>query len=379
MKKILIVAHLSRFIAMFELNNITALQRMGYEVHCATNTHMEPIDEISTEKIQAVGVIVHQVDFCRSPFQVLSLRQAYQQLCGVMRGEKYSAVHCHTPVAGILARMAAHKVGIQPVLYTAHGFHFYKGCPIQNRLIYETAERYFAQYTDALITINQEDYEAAQNRPVRGNVYYVPGIGVDLCRFEAMRVNHKEKREEIGVPEGGMMLISVGELSKRKNHEVVLDAIARIDSKNLYYVICGEGALKEHLRSKAKEYGIIDRVRFLGHRQDIGELLKVSDVFCFPSLQEGLPVALMEAMACGVICVASDIRGNRDLISNHDVLFQPRDVDTLCQIIGRIIHLSQEKKVQQIEENLRKMELFKADRVQSLVGEIYQQVLSRTE
>lgn len=189
MKKFLIVAHYSRFLVQFELNDVKLLQGMGYEVHYATNFEHEDMYADAVQVIREHGVILHQVDFVRSPYNISANIKAYKQLKHLMQTEMFAGVHCHTPMAGALARLAANAAHTAPVLYTAHGFHFYKGCPLKNRLIYQTAETFLARYTDAQITINQEDYAAAQKFPLRGKAYYVPGIGVDVKKISSVQVD----------------------------------------------------------------------------------------------------------------------------------------------------------------------------------------------
>ncbi len=317
MKKFLIVAHYSRFLVQFEMNNVKILQDMGYEVHYATNYKQEDMYADAPQRIQNAGVILHQVDFVRSPYNISANIKAYKQLKNLMNTEKFVGVHCHTPMAGVLARLAANATGTKPVLYTAHGFHFYKGCPIQNKLIYETAERFFARYTDALITINEEDYQAAQTFRLRGKAYKIPGVGVDVEKIRSMQVDRAAKRKELGIPEDAFVMISVGELNDNKNHITTINAFIQANIPNSYYIICGEGELKSNLQKVIDENEMHSRILLLGFRTDIAELLKSSDLFLFPSKREGMPVALMEAMAAGLPCICGSVRGNKDLIKNN--------------------------------------------------------------
>lgn len=333
MKKFLIVAHYSRFLVQFELNDVRLLQSMGYEVHYATNYEHEDMYADAVRVIREHGVILHQIDFVRSPYNVIANEKAYQQLKELMRMEQFDGIHCHTPMAGALARLAANATGTKPVLYTAHGFHFYKGCPLKNKLIYQTAETFLARYTDAQITINQEDYAAAQKFPLRGKAYYVPGIGVDVQKIASVQVDRVAKRKELGIPEDAFAFLTVGELIPRKGHELLIRAFAKSNISGAQLLICGSGREKEHLTALIKELGISDRAHLLGFRNDIYELLKCADAFVFPSKQEGLPVALMEAMAAGLPCIASRIRGNVDLLPDSRYLFEPADESALCQLL----------------------------------------------
>lgn len=333
MKKILIVAHYSRFLVQFELNDVKLLQGMGYEVHYATNFEHEDMYADAVQVIREHGVILHQVDFVRSPYNILANVKAYKQLKHLMQTEMFAGVHCHTPMAGALARLAANATHTAPVLYTAHGFHFYKGCPLKNRLIYQTAETFLARYTDAQITINQEDYAAAQKFPLRGKAYYVPGIGVDVKKISSVQVDRAKKRAELGIPQDALVFISVGELNENKNHSTVIRALAKADIANSYYLICGEGKLKQQHFELAQKLGISEKVKLLGFRTDVSEILRACDCFVFPSFREGLSVSLMEAMATGLPCIASRIRGNVDLLENSRYLFEPADESALCQLL----------------------------------------------
>ena len=368
MKKFLIVAHYSRFLVQFELSDVRILQDMGYEVHYATNYKGEGMHLHAEEIIRAHGVVLHQIDFDRSPFNIFATRKAYRQLVELMRRENFSGLHCHTPTAGALARLAAQSVGLKPVLYTAHGFHFFKGCPLKNRLIYETAERLLARYTDALITINREDFQAAQSFCPRGSAYQVNGIGVDIARIQRVEASREALRREADIPQDAFVLFSIGELIPRKNHISAIRAFASANIPNSYYLICGGGKLMEELQREIDRLGLTGRVRLLGYCENAYSLLRIADVFCFPSYQEGLPVALMEAMAAGLPCIASRIRGNVDLMPESQFLFAPDNVDTLSQFILRCAH---EDMSLEVENNARNLVPFGINAVAEQMREIY--------
>lgn len=373
MKKFLIVAHYSRFLVQFELNDVKLLQGMGYEVHYATNFEHEDMYADAVQVIREHGVILHQVDFVRSPYNILANIKAYKQLKHLMRTEMFAGVHCHTPMAGALARLAANATHTAPVLYTAHGFHFYKGCPLKNRLIYQTAETFLARYTDAQITINQEDFAAAQKFPLRGKAYYVPGIGVDVKKISSVQVDRATKRAELGIPQDAFVVISVGELNENKNHSTVIRALARTDIPNSYYLICGEGKLKQQHFELAQKLGISEKVKLLGFRTDVSEILRACDCFVFPSFREGLSVSLMEAMAAGLPCIASRIRGNVDLLENSRYLFEPADESALCQLLKDAANgVQTEQECAQNREMLKKYDI---ENVSSCMTEIYSEQL----
>lgn len=376
MKKFLIVAHYSRFLVQFELNDVRLLQSMGYEVHYATNYEHEDMYADAVRVIREHGVILHQIDFVRSPYNVIANEKAYQQLKELMRMEQFDGIHCHTPMAGALARLAANATGTKPVLYTAHGFHFYKGCPLKNKLIYQTAETFLARYTDAQITINREDFAAAQKFPLRGKAYYVPGIGVDVKKISSVQVDRATKRAELGIPQDAFVFISVGELNENKNHSTVIRALARTDIPNSYYLICGEGKLKQQHFELAQKLGISEKVKLLGFRTNVSEILRACDCFVFPSFREGLSVSLMEAMAAGLPCIASRIRGNVDLLEESRYLFEPADESTLCQLMQDAVNGVQVD--QECAQNKKALEQFDVKNVSECMRKVYTAVLEKS-
>lgn len=327
MKKALLVAHTSDFIPKFEMNDVRILQRMGYEVHYASNFNNVSY-EMDKSHMEDIGIVCHQVDFVRSPYCFSKHKLVCQQLKELLEKEEYSILHCHTPVGAALARYVAgkyRKSGLKTI-YTAHGFHFYKSAPLKYWLLFYPVERILAKKTDVLITINKEDFMRAKKfcRHKKTKVEYIPGVGIDIDYWSGKGLEsgvkeriRKEIRQELGVSDSEQMLLSVGELIPRKNHEEVIRALkekASLKNTNYKYFICGQGVLWEYLQQLIEQLGLADKVTLLGYRKDIRELLYAADLFVFPSKQEGLPVALLEALASGVKVVASDIRGNRDLL-----------------------------------------------------------------
>ena len=326
MKKALIVTTVSGFVPQFELNNVHLLQELGYEVHYASNFQNVSYGK-DNKRLEGTGIVCHQVDFERSPFAIKQNRRAFRQLKQIVEQEAPELVHCHTPVGAALTRAVCagqQKMHKLRVIYTAHGFHFYKGAPFKYWLLFYPVERWLARCTDVLITINKEDYERAKrfSRRKRTKVEYVPGVGIDMDYWsgrgllpEERQIIRERVRKDLGVSTEEKMLLSVGELIPRKNHLVVIEALAEKPPKQPYkYFICGQGVLHEELEQQIKEKGLSDKVVLLGYREDIRSLLYAADLFVFPSKQEGLPVALLEAMAAGTEVAASDIRGNRDLL-----------------------------------------------------------------
>lgn len=307
----------------------------------------------------------------RNPFNIKEVMRAYRNVCNELNKGEYIGIHCNTPIGGVVGRLAGKKCGIQKVIYTAHGFHFYKGAPIINWLLYYPIEQWLAHYTDVLITINQEDYERAKKFHLRnhGKVYYVPGVGIDTkCQIITEETRLK-KREEIGVPKDALLLISVGDLNKNKNNRIIIEALKRIDD-NIHYILCGEGPLLTELTEAARP--IKDRVHFLGYRTDIKELLAASDIFVMPSFREGLSRSLMEAMVAGLPCIVSRIRGNTDLIERKELLCSPDRVDEFVDAI-RSLDESKDIRSEIGEENNKRVQKYSETVVIEKITQIYKE------
>ncbi len=353
-KKVLFTATVVKtHINVFHLPYLKWFKEQGYEVHVAAKNDFvnEPCIIPNCDKF-------YDIHFARFPFSKVNIK-AYKQLKKIIKENNYDIIHCHTPVAGVLTRLAARNCKNTTVAYTAHGFHFFKGAPLLNWLIYYPVERFCAMFTDKLITINKEDYERAKKFSLRknGKVYCVPGVGIDIEKIRNTKVDILQKKKELGIPEKIPVLLSVGELNKNKNHIVVLNALSKLKDKRFIYLICGRGVLKECLEGKIKELGLNNTVKLLGYRNDITEILKIADLFIFPSEREGLPVSLIEAMAADLPAIASNVRGNRDLISKKN-LFEPDNVDALVRLIEKQLDNIENSKRSKVEyKNLEQYSL----------------------
>ena len=271
-----------------------------------------------------------------------------------------------------VARLAARKARKNgtKVIYTAHGFHFYKGAPWLNWLVYFPVEWLLSPLTDVLITINREDYERAKRLLRAKKVVYIPGVGIDVSRFRGNGEQGVALRRELGIPDGAAVLLSVGDLNKNKNHRAVLEALARMENRNLHYVVCGRGPLKEELEAFAREKGLADRVRFMGYRDDIPAFYAMADVFVFPSFREGLSVSVMEAMASGLPIVCSRIRGNTDMVEDgvNGYLMEPGNPDSIAGALRRLEN--REKREEISRNNLKKAEIYSL----GVIAEQYRQL-----
>lgn len=316
MNRVLIVASVVSMIECFNRDNIRMLQDMGYEVHVATNFEwgcMYPKEKIEGVKrdLHQQGVRTFQIDFERDIKKMTGHVRSYQQLMHVMTRHTYQFIHCHSPIGGVIGRIVAKQTGT-PCMYTAHGFHFFKGSPSLNWMLYYPIERALARLTDAIVTINKEDFTRAQTFKT-SHTFLIPGIGVDTERIEHVTIDRPRKRRALGIRnERDFVLLSVGELNENKNHETVIRAISSLKEPTIHYLIAGEGDYRSHLEQLVEKLGLTKQVHFLGFRDDVIEVMKASDCFVFPSRREGLGMAALEAMASGLPLITSNVHGIND-------------------------------------------------------------------
>lgn len=357
--KMLYILNIANRVNNFSYSSMMAARELGIEYYIAGNWSYKSDEDRHADEVK-YGIHIYQIDFIRAPYHPGNIR-AYRQLATIAQKEHFNIIHCNTPIGGVIGRLIGKKYKIPMVIYQAHGFHFFDGAPILNWLIYYPIERLFAHWTDEIITINQEDFvrgKAKMHLRGQGKVVYVPGVGIDTEKFKNTVVDKNVKRAEIGVPKDTFLLLSIGELSQRKNHETVIKALAQIKRKDIYYAIAGIGDKKEQLEQLAAKVGLSDRVKLLGYRTDVSELCAISDAFIFPSFQEGLPISLMEAMASGMPCIVSKIRGNVDLIDEKGgTLFDPHSVNSCRNAIEQLMTSDRAATIVYNKEKIKKFEL----------------------
>lgn len=371
MKKMLFISNITRKITNFTIPSIEACKSMNYEFHLASNCSGFIDDE------SKYNVMLHHININRNPFSIKNIK-AYKELINLIRQEKFDVIHCNTPVGGILGRLCGKNAGVPKIIYTVHGFHFYKGAPILNRTLFKWAEMWLAHYTDILITINKEDYNAALKFNLRkdGKIYYVPGVGVDICRPIPSGDRKKALLQEIKAEENSFLIISVGDLNKNKNNESVIKAIGKLQNPNIHYIICGNGNRRTRLQHLCRKYNVEKNVHFLGYRTDINNLMKCCDIFVLPSFREGLSRSLMEAMSSGLPCIVSRIRGNTDLIKNNKggYLCDPDDVNGFVKYID-ILYSDKSLRDSMGSYNMKAITKFDINRVKGIIKKIYSNVL----
>ncbi|MFR2460777.1 MAG: glycosyltransferase family 4 protein [Christensenellaceae bacterium] len=381
-KKVLIVASVVSFIEWFNKENVEYLKNdLKCEVHIACN--FDYMDDTNIERTQKYikkitdeGVILHNILFARSPLGKGN-RKAYKQLKRLINEGHFDLVHCHTPTVSIMTRLAAKKARKQGtiIMYTCHGFHFHNAAPLKNWMLYYPIEKFFSRYCDYIITINKEDYNRAKTFHCK-KVRYIPGVGVDIKTISNIEVDKEAYKESIGIPRDCVMLLSIGELIERKNHEVIVKALGKLKNPGIYYVICGKGPLKEYLYALAKKEGIENNVIFLGFRTDIPELCKTADISVFPSKIEGLGLAGIEAMAAGVPLVSSNVHGILDYVVDGKTGYacKPDDVDGFKNAIDKLVS-SKELRDSMRYACLKAVEPFEKNNALNAMWNIYKEVL----
>lgn len=371
--KVLFIATVYNHLAAFHIPFMKMLQEKGYEVHAAASSTMGRRDDV-----EKAGVICWEIPFERSPYSLTNFK-AYLELKSLLKKYHFDLIHVHTPVAAFLGRFLAKATNQGPVLYTAHGFHFYKGAPMRNWLVYYTAERIAARWTDGLIVMNGEDFDNAQRLgfKVGENLFYVHGVGVDLSEYTDPPVSGNNARASLQIGSENVIVTCIGELNENKNHDFLLDAwrelAGRYDYIHLLFV--GTGEMMEALQKRIVQEQI-KRVHFLGYRRDVPQILRETDIATLVSKREGLPKCIMEAMAAGKPVVASNVRGNRDLVDHGKTgfLVELGDVSGLVQAFEKLI-LDRQLRISMGEAGQKKIRDYSLENVLAEMADIYDRYL----
>lgn len=314
MKKVLFTATVDSHILNFHIPYLKLFKDNGYEVHVATN---------GNEKIPHCDK-KHIISFERSPYKINNLR-AIKQLKKVIETEKFDIIHCHTPMGSVVTRLASKKARKKyktRVIYTAHGFHFYKGAPLLNWILFYPIEKWLTKYTDTLITINNEDYELAKKKFSKRckDIQYVPGVGIDLNKFDKkkLNININEFKQALKLNKEDYIITCIARLDKNKNQKFLINVTNLLlkEKMDIHLLLVGSDEINGEYRKWVDLNKLNNNIHFLGHRDDIFEILSISDIIVSSSLREGLPINVIEAMACGKPIVSLKCRGINDLIEN---------------------------------------------------------------
>lgn len=347
MKKALIIASVVSMIEQFNRDNIRILQELGYEVHVMTNfvkvgTISDIQSKIFEKELKSNNVKIHNIPFYRNPFSFKNFK-AFFKVNKIIKNEKYDLVHCHSPIGGIIGRLSSKLNHVKNVIYTAHGFHFFKGSSKLSWLIFFPIEYFFSKLTDVLITINNEDFELAKKYFLSKKKIKIDGVGIN---YELIRSNLKDRdslRDFYNIKNNNIVILSIGELSKRKNHIVIIKAIQELNNKQIRYYIVGKGKEESKIKAYIKENDLESQIFLEGYKKNISDYLSIADIFAFPSKREGLGLAAIEAMASGLPILTSNINGINDY-SKNGLTGYSYDPDDIAGFKTGIINLLDKEK-----------------------------------
>ena len=320
----------------FMVPHIRYLAENGFNVELACSVVGDRLEDVKN----AVGDVakIHTLRLQRSPFSPNNLK-GYGDLKKLLSENTYDVIWTNEPVMGVMTRFAARKARKKgtKVLYMAHGFHFFKGAPLINWLMWAPTEIIMSKFNDILVTINWEDYNWAKKHTFTPVIKHIDGIGVDFSNREGV-ISREEKRAQLNIAEDDILVLSVGELQKRKNHQAIIRAIAKLNKPHIKYIICGQGVLENQLRTLVAKNNLDNQVSFLGYRQDIPEIMNACDIFAHPSIREGLGLASLEAMASGLPLITSNVQGVPDYVENGITGYMcgPRDVDAFAENLNTL-------------------------------------------
>jgi len=367
--KVLIVANRVRTYALAFQNEINPLLSLGHEIVWAADFSNFIGDKnaipCKTVQIDIVSYPLHKTNF-----------KALKQIRSIIRNERIEVISCSTPIGGTLARIAAWQCGLKKnIIYEAHGFLFFNGVPPLKRFIFKLHEALLSRITDTLITITNEDFEAAKHLKIRGGTqpYLVHGAGVNVGLVPDK--NRDEIRGDLGFKNDDILIVSAGDLNDNKNNQVVIRAMKDV-SLSAHYLICGTGERLTYLQDLAVKLGVNNRIHFLGYRTDMKDIMAASDIFVMPSLREGVPRSILEAMDLKLPCVGSRTRGIADLIDEGQggYLCNPHKSEEFATAFNSLIDDSTQRKAYG-EYNQSKVKNYSTEVVRSELTEIYRKVI----
>lgn len=314
MSKRILVTSTDLMMIQFLVPHVMNLSEHGFDVEIACSDVGGRIPKIR-EKLKDYVKIIHIVRLVRNPASPQNIK-GYQDMRKVIEKGHYDIIWTNEPVMGVVTRLAARKARKNgtKVIYMVHGFHFYKGAPKLNWMVYYPIEKYMSRFCDEIVTINKEDYRRAKKMHAL-SVRYIHGIGVDTKRLQKSK-EQSDIRKELELKKDDFLVLSVGELNANKNHKVIIQALARLNDSSIHYLICGKGDLLNELQELAKKNHMDKNVHFLGYRNDVMDICSQADLFAFPSYREGLGLAALEAMYAALPLITSNIRGPVDFMEN---------------------------------------------------------------
>lgn len=282
-------------------------------------------------KLSVPGARITALDIPRglSPFGVTRL---LAQLVNHLRKNRYTIVHTHNSITGVVGRMAAHIARVPVVIHTIHGFHFHEAMSAAERLPWVGIERAMARWSDVLLCQNRQEINEVHRLRLhaRQGVYHV-GNGIDLTDFKARTTLPENPRP---------VILFVGRLEPVKNQTMLFRALEMLRDRHQPELwLVGDGPLKDAYEAELVQRGLINNVKFLGYRYDIPALTAQADIAVLTSVKEGIPRALMQASAVGVPIIATDVKGSREVVADGDngFLVNLDDIQTLADRLDTLL------------------------------------------
>ena len=383
---ILILACVGGFLDKFEKEDARILKDIGFDVHYAANMR-EQHYIFDPAEFDELGIAAHHIDIERSPYMTGNYLNALPQVIKLIRENGIRVIHCHEPVGGVIGRLAGRwccRRGMPvKVIYTVHGFHFYKGAPLINNTLYRWAEMFLARYTDILVTINREDHRNGQKLHLKkgGKVYRIPGVGLDMGHFRPLTPKERKKaRDKLGIGDR-FFLVSIGELNENKNQITVLRALKKMrddgkDISGILYGICGDGFFHDRIREWIREMGLQDNVILYEYCMDVRPILGCADASIFPSHREGLGMAGLEALSMGIPLIASDNRGTREYMVHKEngFVFDSRRAETAAEGIEYMMGMDGAEREKMGEACRRSVRRFDRKHTNEIMKSVYEEV-----
>lgn len=313
--KVLLTATVQSHICQFHKPLVQMLHEQGCEVHVAARDNLAEKNGLKLDFVDKI----YNIPFARSPKSPDNVR-AYFEIKKIIDEGNYDVIHCNTPMGGIVTRLAARKARRSgtKVYYTAHGFHFYKGAPKKNWLVFYPIEKNFSKITDKVITITREDYHLAKEK-FHCDVEYIHGVGVDDKRYCSISDSDKlQLKTKLGLELNQKIILCVGELLSNKNQKMAISAMKIITKKypDILLLLAGNGPQKDEIKKYIKANKLEEHVTMLGYVTNLQEYQQIADIALSCSRREGLPLNIVEAMLVGTPVIASYNRGHKELLNN---------------------------------------------------------------
>ncbi|MEB3309096.1 MAG: glycosyltransferase family 4 protein [Snowella sp.] len=345
--KILQICNLPSFIKQHLRRHIDHLTALGFTVESVCP------DDVEIEELKQEGYIVHTMAIDRS-VDPISNYQCIVNLVKLIKKNHYDIVHVHNPVAALLGRIAAKIAGVKAIIYTSHGFYFHELTPPLQYLIFCSIEILATYITDLIFSVNHEDINVLLKTGLcsKNKLYYLGSVGVDLKKFNPDRISlsHQQQlRQFFKISEQAYPIIgTIGRINEKKGSLYFIEAIHELRSQypHIQALIIGAevssdpDGCKNRVLDRIYELNLASHITLTGYQEEIPELLSLMDIFTLPTFtHEGLPSAVIEAMAMQKPVVASNIRGCREAIIHQKtgLIIPPKNIQALADALRQLL------------------------------------------